>query len=140
MPLHWPLDDIVEVGAATAARLWERAGVGPSEVDLPQVYDGFSPFVWFWLEALGYCPTGTAHEFVTGGGIDSDAPGALPALSGGGALGAGRLHGVPQMLECYLQLAGRGARALTRLPPSPHRTTAGPSLHVEPSTSVGAPQ
>ena len=41
------------------------------------------------------------------GGIDSDAPGALPALSGGGALGNGRMHGVPQMLECYLQLARR---------------------------------
>jgi len=107
LPLHWPLDDIIDVGATTAGRLWERAGVGPGEVDLPQVYDGFSPFVWFWLEALGFCPTGTAHELVAGGGIDSDVPGALPALSGGGALGTGRLHGVPQMLECYLQLAGR---------------------------------
>ena len=34
-------------------------------------------------------------------------PAALPALSGGGALGNGRMHGVPQMLECYLQLSGR---------------------------------
>ena len=25
----------------------------------------------------------------------------------GGALGNGRMHGVPQMLECYLQLSGR---------------------------------
>lgn len=107
LPLHWPLDDIMEVGAATARLLWQRAGVGPGEVDLPQVYDGFSPFVWFWLEALGYCPPGEAHRFVAGGGIDSDVPGALPALSGGGALGSGRMHGVPQMLECYLQLAGR---------------------------------
>ena len=41
------------------------------------------------------------------GGIDSDAPGGVPALSGGGALGNGRMHGVPQMLECYLQLSGR---------------------------------
>jgi hypothetical protein len=28
-------------------------------------------------------------------------------MSGGGAIGNGRLHGVPQVLECYLQLAGR---------------------------------
>ena len=41
------------------------------------------------------------------GHIDSDKPGSLPVLSGGGALGNGRMHGVPQMLECYLQLAGR---------------------------------
>ena len=107
LPLHWPLDDIVDAGAALAGRLWSHAGVGPSEVDLPQLYDGFSPFVWFWLEALGLCPAGEAHLMVAEGGIDSDRPGALPVLSGGGALGNGRMHGVPQMLECYLQLAGR---------------------------------
>jgi acetyl-CoA acetyltransferase len=107
LPLHWPLDDIVEVGAATAKELWARAGIGPADVDLPQLYDGFSPFVWLWLEVLGFCAPGEAHRFVSEGGIDSDRPGALPALSGGGALGNGRMHGVPQMLECYLQLSGR---------------------------------
>jgi acetyl-CoA acetyltransferase len=107
LPLHWPLDDIMEGGAETARRLWEHAGVGPHEVDLPQVYDGFSPFVWFWLEVLGYSGPGEAHAFVADGGIDSDRPGALPVLSGGGALGNGRMHGVPQMLECYLQLSRR---------------------------------
>ena len=107
LPLHWPLDDIMEVGRETARRLWEAAGVGPEEVDVPQVYDGFSPFVYFWLESLGFCPAGEAHRFVQDGGIDSDRPGALPVLCGGGALGNGRMHGVPQMLECYLQLSGR---------------------------------
>jgi acetyl-CoA acetyltransferase len=107
LPLHWPLDDIMGAGQAMAGRLWQAAGIGPGEVDLPQVYDGFSPFVWFWLEVLGFCPPGEAHRFIADGGIDSDRPGALPALSGGGAIGNGRMHGVPQMLECYLQLSGR---------------------------------
>jgi acetyl-CoA acetyltransferase len=107
LPLHWPLDDIIEAGVDTARRLREHAGIDPAEVDLPQVYDGFSPFVWFWLEALGLCPVGEAHRFVADGGIDSDRPGTVPALSGGGALGNGRMHGIPQMLECYLQLSGR---------------------------------
>lgn len=107
LPLHWPLDDILDGGAETARRLWEHAGIGPQDVDLPQLYDGFSPFVWFWLEVLGLCPRGEAHRFVTDGGIDSDRNSALPALLGGGALGNGRMHGVPQMLECYLQLARR---------------------------------
>lgn len=107
LPLHWPLDDILGAGRDMARRLWEASGIGPGEVDLPQVYDGFSPFAWFWLEVLGLCPPGEAHRFVADGGIDSDDPAALPALSGGGALGNGRMHGVPQMLECYLQLAGR---------------------------------
>ena len=107
LPLHWPLDDIMEVGAETGRRLWERSGIGPEDVDLPQVYDGFSPFVYLWMESLGLCPVGEAHRVVLEGGIDSDRPGALPVLSGGGALGNGRMHGVPQMLECYLQLSSR---------------------------------
>lgn len=105
--LHWPLDDVLEVGLEVGRRLWASAGVGPEEVDLPQLYDGFSPFVWLWLEVLGFCPVGEGHRFVLDGGIDSDVPGALPALASGGALGNGRMHGVPQMLECYLQLSGR---------------------------------
>jgi acetyl-CoA acetyltransferase len=107
LPLHWPLDDIMEVGTETARRLWERSGIGPEEVDLTQVYDGFSPFVYLWMESLSLCPVGEAHRVVRHGGIDSDRRDALPVLSGGGALGNGRMHGVPQMLECYLQLSGR---------------------------------
>jgi acetyl-CoA acetyltransferase len=63
------------------------------------------------MESLGFCPVGEAQSFVRDGGIDSDRAGALPVLSGGGALGNGRMHGIPQMLECYLQLSQRaGAR------------------------------
>ena len=105
LPLHWPLDDIMAGGADTARRLWERTGLSIADVDLPQVYDGFSPFVWFWLEVLGVCPVGEAHRFVDEGGIATE--GTVPALSSGGALGNGRMHGVPQMLECYLQLSRR---------------------------------
>jgi acetyl-CoA acetyltransferase len=107
LPLHWPLDDIMAGGVDTVRRLWRVSGLSIDDVDLPQVYDGFSPFVWFWLEALGICPLGEAHRFVASGGIDADRPDAVPALSGGGALGNGRMHGVPQMLECYLQLSRR---------------------------------
>lgn len=105
--LHWTLDDMMEAGRGLSARLWESAGLGSGEIDLPQLYDGFSPFVYIWLETLGFCKPGEAHELVLAGGIDSDRHGTLPVLSGGGAIGNGRMHGVPQMLECYLQLSGR---------------------------------
>ncbi|UGQ12698.1 thiolase family protein [Yinghuangia sp. ASG 101] len=107
LPLHWPLDDIMSAGTETARRLWENTGFGPADIDLPQVYDGFAPFIWFWMEALGLCPVGEAARLIQDGGIDSDNPKALPVLSGGGAIGNGRMHGIPQMLECYLQLSGR---------------------------------
>ena len=126
LPLHWPLDDIMEVGRETGRRLWQRSGVRPAEVDLPQVYDGFSPFVYFWMESLGLCPVGEAHRLVLEGGINSDHPGTLPVLSGGGALGNGRMHGVPQMLECYLQLSRRAGE---RQRPDP---TIGVACHSSP--------
>jgi acetyl-CoA acetyltransferase len=110
---HWSLDEIQQAGSEMAGHLWESAGISREDVDIPQLYDGFSPFIYFWLEALGYCPPGEAHRFVQDGGLR---PGSgHPFLSGGGALGNGRMHGVPQMLECYLQLAQRaGDRQLEK--------------------------
>jgi acetyl-CoA acetyltransferase len=105
--LHWTLDEMDEVGRDLSRRLWESAGLGPGDIDLPQLYDGFSPFIYIWLEAMGFCPRGEAHRLVLDGGIDSDRKGALPVLSSGGALGNGRLHGLPQLIECYRQLSGR---------------------------------
>lgn len=107
IPLHWTLDEMMEAGEGLARRLWESSGLGPGDIDTAQVYDAFSPFVYIWLEVLGFCPVGEAHRFVRDGGIDSDIPESLGALSGGGAIGNGRLHGLPQLLECYLQLSGR---------------------------------
>jgi acetyl-CoA acetyltransferase len=101
----WTLDEIMEGGAAAAKGLWESSGLGPGDVDLPQLYDGFSPFIYLWLEVLGYCPVGEAHLFVQNGAIETGK--GLPVASGGGAIGNGRLHGLPQMLECYTQLARR---------------------------------
>ncbi len=99
----WRLDDVEEGGRAVGRILWENTGLGPDEIDVPQVYDAFSPFVYLWLEALGFCERGEGFEYVQD-------PGTSPGLTfrtGGGAIGNGRMHGVPQMLECYLQLAGR---------------------------------
>ncbi len=107
----WSLDNMMEGGREVARLLWESAGFGPHDVDVPQIYDGFSPFMYFWLEALGYCPIGEAFRYVQQPDIS---PG-LTFKTGGGAIGNGRMHGVPQMLECYLQLSQRaGDRQLER--------------------------
>jgi len=99
------LDDIMDGGRRAAKRLWASSALDPKEVDVLEVYDGFSPLAYWWLECLGYCDLGEAHQFIQGGTIASDGP--YPILSGGGSLGNGRLHGVPQVRECYLQLSGR---------------------------------
>lgn len=107
LPLHWTLDDMEAGGDAIRERLWQSAGLGPKDIQLGQFYDAFSHFVYIWMEALGFVPRGEAHRFVLDGGIDAANPKSLGALSGGGAIGSGRLHGLPQLLECYVQLAGR---------------------------------
>ena len=107
----WRLDDLVEGGMTAARNLWESCGFGPDEVDVPQIYDGFTPFLWLWLEALGYCDRGEAHRYA----LDPATGPGFPWQTGGGAAGNGRMHGVPQMLEAYLQLSGRaGDRQLAR--------------------------
>jgi acetyl-CoA acetyltransferase len=105
--MHWAYDDLMEMGKECVKLLSQRAGIRIGDVDYPQLYDGFAPLVYFWMELLGLCPVGEAHRMVADGGIDSDRPGAIPVLASGGSLGNGRMHGTPQMLECYLQLAGR---------------------------------
>ncbi len=94
-------------GRDPAAHLWERADLTPADVDVAQLYDGFSMITVLWLEALGFCPTGGAASFLEGGSrIALD--GELPLNTSGGQLSAGRLHGFGLIHEAVLQLRGDG--------------------------------
>jgi acetyl-CoA acetyltransferase len=85
--------------------LWERTDLRPSDVDLAELYDGFSILTVFWLEALGFCGVGEAGAFLEGGKrIARD--GELPLNTHGGQLSAGRLHGLGFIHEAVLQLRG----------------------------------
>jgi acetyl-CoA acetyltransferase len=109
--------DMSSFGAeATAAMLWSRTDLRPGDVDVAQIYDGFSILTLHWLEALGLCGRGEAGAFVEGGKrIDLD--GDLPMNTGGGQLSAGRLHGFGHTHEACMQLWGRGgARQVPRDP------------------------
>ena len=48
----------------------EEAGLSVSDIQVCQLYDGFSCFPYFWYEALGLCPEGSAHRFVQDGAIE----------------------------------------------------------------------
>jgi acetyl-CoA acetyltransferase len=103
------LEVVRERGEVFAKHLFANAGIGPDEIDVLNVYDGFSIFVPLWLETLGYCGEGEAFDLMTSDriGIHGD----LPVNTNGGNLGAGRMHGVPHFMESVLQIMGRcGAR------------------------------
>jgi acetyl-CoA acetyltransferase len=49
--------DILDTGAARSAQAaFGRAGIGPSDVDVADLYDSFTITVLLSLEALGFCP------------------------------------------------------------------------------------
>jgi acetyl-CoA acetyltransferase len=106
-------DDLTTMAARDAsAHLWSRADLTSADVDLAQLYDGFSFLALAWLEALGFCEPGASGPFVEGGKrIARD--GDLPLNTCGGQLSAGRLHGFGLLHEACLQLRGdAGARQL----------------------------
>lgn len=104
----WSLEDF-EAGAARVARtLWDSSGMTAADVDQPNLYDGFSYFIYIWLEAYGFCPRGEAWQFIQDGRIAFE--GELPINTNGGALGMGRLHGTPQVIEAVRQLQGQAGQ------------------------------
>ena len=101
-------DDMTTMAARdAAASMWERTDLRPADVDVAQLYDGFSILAMVWLEALGFCGRGESGAFVEGGSaIARDGP--LPLNTAGGQLSGGRLHGFGLIHEACLQLRGEG--------------------------------
>jgi acetyl-CoA acetyltransferase len=101
-------DDPTSMAARDAgASMWERTDLGPGDVDVAQLYDGFSILTMVWLEALGFCGRGESGPFVADGtAIARD--GVVPLNTAGGQLSGGRLHGFGLIHEACVQLRGEG--------------------------------
>ncbi|AYA24087.1 hypothetical protein C6369_005970 [Rhodococcus rhodochrous] len=99
------LEDILAGAETTGDRLWNAAGVGRDDIDIAQLYDGFSIFTYTWLEGLGFCGHGEAAGFIDDG--NARPSGKLPLNTGGGCLAEGRLHGMTQLTEAAYQVTGR---------------------------------
>ncbi|GAA5056866.1 acetyl-CoA acetyltransferase/uncharacterized OB-fold protein [Thermocatellispora tengchongensis] len=89
-----------------AAHLWTRTTLRPSDVDVAELYDGFTFNCLSWIEALGFCGIGEAKDFLdTGKNIARD--GVLPLNTHGGQLSHGRTHGMGLLHEAIVQLRGQ---------------------------------
>ena len=104
-------EDMGRVGYGAAAALWARTSLRPGDVDVAELYDGFTIEAVWWLEAMGFCGTGEAGSFVDGGKRIS-LGGSLPLNTWGGQLSGGRLHAAfGHLAEAVRQLRGEaGAR------------------------------
>ena len=101
-------DDLTTMALRDASSmLWHRTDLRPADVDVAELYDGFSFIALAWLEALGFCKKGEGGPFVAGGArIALD--GEIPLNTHGGQLSAGRLHGYGFLHEAVVQLRGEG--------------------------------
>ena len=97
-----------------AAHLWSRTHLLPRDIDVAELYDGFTFNCLSWIEALGFCEIGEAKDFLDGGkNIARD--GVLPLNTHGGQLSHGRTHGMGLVHEAVVQLRGdAGERQVDR--------------------------
>jgi acetyl-CoA acetyltransferase len=88
-----------------SAQMWGRTDLRPGDIDVAELYDGFTFLTFAWLEALGICGEGESGPFVDGAtriALDGE----LPLNTYGGQLSAGRMHGYWVLHEACLQLRG----------------------------------
>jgi len=103
-------DDLTTMALRDAsAMMWSRTDLTPADVDVAELYDGFSFITMAWLEALGFCGKGESGPFIEGGENirrEATAPGTIPLNTNGGQLSGGRLHGFGFLHEACVQLWG----------------------------------
>ena len=104
--------DVSTVTRIAAKQAWEKAGVGPQDLDLVELHDCFATAELLHYENLGLCKDGEAGRFIDEGGPCHG--GAIPVNVSGGLLSKGHplgATGVANIYEVTQHLRGRaGAR------------------------------
>ncbi len=100
-------------GHAAATALYRQAGLGPDDIDAAQLYDSFTPFVLFALEAYGFCPRGDGGRFAADGHLRWP-DGRLPINTHGGSLSEGYVQGMNHVVEAVRQIRGTSTCQLAR--------------------------
>jgi acetyl-CoA acetyltransferase len=96
-------------GQDAARRLWAQTDLKPKDIDVAELYDGYSFLAMLWLEDMGICRRGESGAFIEGGhriALDGE----LPLNTAGGQLSYGRLHGLSFVHEACVQLRNLGGK------------------------------
>jgi len=106
------MPDLTRTAAIEAGRrAYGSAGLGPSDIDVVELYDAFTINTILFLEDLGFCPKGEGARFVEDGRIAVG--GSLPVNTNGGGLSCAHpgMYGLYTIIEGVRQLRGEvGAR------------------------------
>jgi acetyl-CoA C-acetyltransferase len=87
---------------------FEQAGVRPDEIDIAMIYDSFTITVLSILEDLGFAKKGEGGQYVEGGRLRWDRPGAPALNTDGGGLSSNHpgMRGIFLLIEATRQLRG----------------------------------
>ncbi len=112
------VDPLVEMTQITAAKAYEKAGLGPGDLDLVEVHDAATIEEILYYEALGLCPVGEGGKMIEKG--ETEIGGRIPVNTSGGLISMGHPigpTGVGQVAEILWQL--RGIAGKRQIPFSP---------------------
>jgi acetyl-CoA acetyltransferase len=97
-------DPMLLPSTQVAAKLYERSGMGPEDIDVAQFYDCFTITVLVQFEDYGFCKPGEGGPFAESGAIELG--GSLPINTSGGNMSDGYIHGMSHIVEGARQLRG----------------------------------
>jgi acetyl-CoA acetyltransferase len=100
-------DDLTSFSQRHAANMmWSRTDLTVDDVQVFEIYDGFSFLTLTWVEALGLAPVGQGGALFESGEITLE--GRFPLNTHGGQMSEGRTHGFGMLHEACVQLRGSG--------------------------------
>ncbi|MFV3411185.1 lipid-transfer protein [Pseudomonas sp. NY15436] len=88
-----------DISRHAAARVYEKAGVGPQDIDVCELHDCFTANELITYEALSFCPVGGAERFILDG--DNTYGGQVVTNPSGGLLSKGHPLGATGLAQCY---------------------------------------
>jgi acetyl-CoA acetyltransferase len=88
-----------DMAKKAAREVYEKAGVGPSDIKVCELHDCFAHNELITYESLGFCPEGGAEKFVNDG--DNTYGGKVVTNPSGGLLSKGHPLGATGLAQCY---------------------------------------
>lgn len=106
------------ITSRAAKRAYEKAGIGPGDVNIAEVHDGMAPAELLLYEELGFCRPGEAGRMIDEG--QTALTGRIPVNPSGGLAAKGHpvaATGLAQIAEIVWQLRGEaGQRQVSNTP------------------------
>ncbi|OBH11787.1 acetyl-CoA acetyltransferase [Mycobacterium sp. E342] len=106
-----PLDSVPSPTVDASRAAYERAGIGPEDVDVAQLQDTDAGSELIHMAENGFCADGEQEKWISEG--DTEIGGRLPVNTDGGLIANGEpigASGLRQVYEIVLQLQGRAGQ------------------------------